>query len=377
MARTKGKSKSKRNIQHKEYLPWVEKYRPRKIDDIAHQTHVVSTLKNVIQTSNLTHLLFYGPPGTGKTSTILALARQLYGPNLIKSRILELNASDERGINVVRSKIKSFAQHTVNRSSKEPGFPCPPYKIIILDEADSMTRDAQTALRRTMEKYSNITRFCLICNYVSRIIAPVASRCSKFRFESLNQESMMGKLSEIASAERINISRAVLDDIITMSEGDMRKSITLLQTASLMRNVSMNEAVTSSDVYTVCVRIPDEVIYGRILPVCTKANGSFNEINDCVHQIVSDGYPVNLILPQLLQMVMQDQEERFSNLAKSKIALKIAKADKCLVDGASELLQLLDVLACIQQNVSKNSSVSAAPSQQQEEEVMNVDMNDL
>ena len=213
--------------------------RPRNIDDIAHQAHVIATLRKSLESANLPHLLFYGPPGTGKTSTILALARQLYGPQMMKHRVLELNASDERGINVVRHKIKSFAQYSVsggggggsstnnkkgsnsnsndndndngnsnensndnsgsnsnsnsnNNSNKQ--YPCPPYKIIILDEADSMTRDAQTALRRTMERYSNVTRFCLICNYVSRIIAPVASRCAKFRFESLSQESMSKKL---------------------------------------------------------------------------------------------------------------------------------------------------------------------------------------
>ena len=187
-------------------------------------------------------------------------------PNLMRSRVLELNASDERGINVVRTKIKSFAQHTVNKGVKESGYPCPPYKIVILDEADSMTRDAQTALRRTMEKYSNITRFCLICNYVSRIIAPVASRCSKFRFQLLAKDSMKEKLAEIASAEQLVIGGEVLDEIITMSAGDMRKSITLMQSAALMKG--QGEPISIGDVHTVAVRVPDSVILEQIVNPC-------------------------------------------------------------------------------------------------------------
>ncbi|KAI5285715.1 Subunit of heteropentameric Replication factor C (RF-C), partial [Ascosphaera atra] len=126
-------------------------------------------------------MLFYGPPGTGKTSTILALAKSLFGPSLYRSRILELNASDERGIGIVREKVKDFARtqlsHPPNSAEYKAKYPCPPFKIIILDEADSMTQDAQSALRRTMERYSRLTRFCLVCNYVTRIIDPVASRC--------------------------------------------------------------------------------------------------------------------------------------------------------------------------------------------------------
>merc|ERR1719447_1655057 len=157
-----------------------------------------------LESANLPHLLFYGPPGTGKMSTILAVSRELYGPALMKNRVLELNASDERGINVIRHKVKNFARITVGiTKDHDPKYPCPPYKIIILDEADSMTRDAQSALRRTMEKWSKVTRFCLICNYVSRIIAPVSSRCAKFRFQSLPRDEIIMKLDKICKSEGI------------------------------------------------------------------------------------------------------------------------------------------------------------------------------
>src|SRR5271167_1053840 len=179
-------------------------------------------------------MLFYGPPGTGKTSTILALAKELYGPELVKSRVLELNASDERGISIVREKVKDFARMQLSNPSAayRAQYPCPPYKIIILDEADSMTQDAQSALRRTMETYSKITRFCLICNYVTRIIDPLASRCSKFRFKSLDQDNAKKRLEEIAEMEGVRCEDKALDALIRCSEGDLRKAITFLQSAA-------------------------------------------------------------------------------------------------------------------------------------------------
>lgn len=183
--------------------PWVEKYRPRNIDEVSSQEEVVSVLKSTIESKNLPHLLFYGAAGTGKTSTILALCRQVFGHDF-KSRVLELNASDERGINVIRKKVKDFARTTLHSSDHNTvKDSMPPYKIVILDEADSMTTDAQNALRRTMETYSKQTRFCLICNYVSRIIEPLASRCAKFRFKPLDSVSATNRLKYIAAKESV------------------------------------------------------------------------------------------------------------------------------------------------------------------------------
>ena len=153
---------------------------------------------------------------------------------MFKTRVLELNASDERGISIVREKVKDFARMQLSNPPPhyKDKYPCPPYKIVILDEADSMTQDAQSALRRTMETYSKITRFCLICNYVTRIIDPLASRCSKFRFKMLDQGNAKKRLEDIAEKENIKLENGTIDTLIRCSEGDLRKAITYLQSAS-------------------------------------------------------------------------------------------------------------------------------------------------
>ncbi|RNA03190.1 Replication factor C subunit 4, partial [Brachionus plicatilis] len=226
-------------------LPWIEKYRPKKVDDISYQDEIVAILKKTIKSESgeFPNFLFYGPPGTGKTSTILAAARELFGPELMKTRVLELNSSDERGINVIREKVKTFAQFTPS-GHRSDGKPCPPFKIVILDEADSMTSSAQAALRRTMEKESKTTRFCLICNYVSRIIEPITSRCSKFRFKPLSKEILIKRLEYICKEEKVDCDQDALATLVTCSEGDLRKAITYLQCASRLKSV----CIKSSDI---------------------------------------------------------------------------------------------------------------------------------
>ena len=196
---------------------WVEKYRPRKLKDITYQTDVKISLKKSLQTKNIPHLIFFGPSGCGKTSTILALSRELFGEKYIEDRIIELNASDERGINVVRDKIKTYAKQSVSNNSK-----LPPWKIIILDEADSMTSDSQYALRRIMEEYSRITRFCIICNYHNKIIDPIKSRCSLFRFKPIPEKEIIKKLNKISKSENMNCSTKILRKIVDICKGDLR-----------------------------------------------------------------------------------------------------------------------------------------------------------
>lgn len=274
----------------------------------------------------LPHMLFYGPPGTGKTSTILALAKELYGPELMKTRVLELNASDERGISIVREKVKDFARITVSNATtlQSSSYPCPPYKIIILDEADSMTQDAQSALRRTMETYSKITRFCLICNYVTRIIDPLASRCSKFRFKPLDESNARTRLEEIAKAEGVVVEDGAIDSLIRVSDGDLRKAITYLQSAARLHNptkhtaidkdgdeemdddaknvdgTSVREPITVNSIEEIAGVIPEESI-DRLLKACEPRKGAstYPAISKLVWGIIADGWSAGQVVLQV------------------------------------------------------------------------------
>lgn len=267
-------------------------------------------------------MLFYGPPGTGKTSTILALAKSLFGPALYRTRILELNASDERGISIVREKIKDFARTQLSQAtgidaSYHAKYPCPPFKIIILDEADSMTQDAQSALRRTMEQYSRITRFCLVCNYVTRIIEPLASRCSKFRFKALEGVAAGERLQEIATAENLRLEAGVIDTLIKCSEGDLRRAITYMQSAARLIGASRpasndedddmemadadgSDLITSRTIEEIAGVVPEKVIDRLTKAIQPKKTGSgYEAVAAAVTDIVADGWSATQILSQV------------------------------------------------------------------------------
>ncbi|KAF8507261.1 P-loop containing nucleoside triphosphate hydrolase protein [Gautieria morchelliformis] len=369
------KDSSKKHTVDPALQPWVEKYRPKTIEDISAQEHTVAVLRKTLNSSNLPHTLFYGPPGTGKTSTILALSRQLFGPDNFRNRVLELNASDERGITVVREKIKTFAKQTPRAAVSSEGktFPCPPYKIIILDEADSMTQDAQAALRRIMETYANITRFCLVCNYVTRsvncipplfsfpsgvfnrIIEPLASRCSKFRFTPLDDRSTRSRIEYIAQQEAVAVSPEVISTLIQTSGGDLRRSITYLQSAQrLSSSTSPPTPITSKDIQEIAGIVPDETVenLGRVLGVEIIGGSSmevdgggrargFDGVRTQVRSLMREGWGAGQLLSQLHDLIIL--HPTINSLQKSKCALAFAEADKALCDGADEELWILEV----------------------------------
>lgn len=285
----------------------------------------------------LPHLLLYGPPGTGKTTSALAIVRQLFGPELMKTRVLELNASDERGIAVVRHKIKDFAATSVGPGV--PGYPCPPFKVIILDEADSMTKDAQNALRRTMETYSKVTRFVFICNYVSRIIEPLASRCAKFRFKPLEGTVINDRILYICGQEGVALGERALETLGQVSGGDMRKAITTLQSAYRLNG----SPVSPECILDVAGTVPKEVASSLIHTCRTSA---FDKVQQAVDDLIADGFPAQGVLLRLQEVALEDPV--MSEQARGQILIKLAEVDKELVDGSDEYLQLLSTAARIQ-----------------------------
>lgn len=315
-------------------------------------------------------MLFYGPPGTGKTSTILALAKELFGPEMFRTRVLELNASDERGISIVREKVKDFARMQLSNPPPlyKDRYPCPPYKIIILDEADSMTQDAQSALRRTMETYSKITRFCLIGNYVTRIIDPLASRCSKFRFKTLDQGDAKKRLEDIAVKEDIRLEPGAVETLIKCSEGDLRKAITFLQSAArLMGAVKAPRSKTnlfakkrrvieddddndndamdldSADVSLVTIEhieeiagvIPSNVVDDLIRALQPRARGAVYEaVAKVVKDVIADGWSGTQVVTQV--SLIFHLSRCVSGLTRAFLALSTDNVQRCYAKQVQE-----------------------------------------
>lgn len=334
------------DIQH---LPWVEKYRPYELENMVSHDNIISTLNNMIENQRFPHVILYGPPGTGKTSLIMSCAKKIFGDNY-SSMILELNGSDDRGINVVREQIKEFActrtifNHIyVNKSD---------YKLVILDEADSMTYDAQFALRRVIEDFTNNTRFCIICNYLSKIEPALQSRCVIFKLGPINNDAHFDHIRKIANLEQINILDETLHHIVQLAEGDMRKSINLLQSlymsfAPLNNNNYLNDNPLSINLLyrTIGYPHPDESkdIFEYI---CDTKNLVKESHNKLIKYKEYNNLAVGDILKEFTKLIIN---RKFKNI--TQILDNFASLETKLISNLSNDIHIATIIAIIKKYV--------------------------
>ena len=308
-----------------ELILWNEKYRPKTFDEVVGQKEIVSRLKAFVSAKNMPHLLFSGPPGSGKTTLALIIAKKLFGERW-RENFLELNASDERGINVIREKVKDFA-----RTKAFAG----PFKIIFLDESDALTREAQQALRRTMEMFTATCRFILSCNAISKIIEPIQSRCVVFRFKPIDKKDVESVIKRIAKKEKFKISQKAIDFIYEVSKGDLRRVINILQSCAAITNNIEEKTVRS----IVAEASPEEI--KKILTLALKGNflGARKMLFDLMLSEGLSGLDViKAISSAVLELDIKEEK-------------KILIVDKCgeiefrLSEGSDEFLQLEAFLA--------------------------------
>jgi replication factor C small subunit len=305
---------------------WIEKYRPKSLNEVIGQTKVVERLKAYVKRENVPHMLFAGPAGTGKTSCAIALARELFGENFANN-FIELNASDERGIDIIRGKIKNFA-----RTMPLGEFT---FKIIFLDEADALTSDAQSALRRTMEMYANNCRFILSCNYSSRIIEPIQSRCVVFRFSPLSDDDVKELLKRVSEREKLTIKEGGLDAICYIAQGDLRKALNILQVAATLTDEIDSDAIYVSS----STARPEEVKEMIDLAL----NGEFLKSRARLDSLLIEyGMSGEDVVYQMYRVVIDLNVEPET---KVEMIDAIGEADFRLSEGSNERIQLESTLA--------------------------------
>src|SRR3989304_7512667 len=305
---------------------WTERYRPSKFEEVVGQHEIIKRIKSLTKSLNIPHLLFAGPAGTGKSTLALITVKELFGPSW-KENYLELNASDERGIDVVRQKVKDFARTKAIKNV--------PFKVIFLDEADALTREAQQALRRTMENYTNTCRFILSCNYSSKIIDPIQSRCVSFRFKILEKKDIAEVIKKVAEKEKLNISQDAYEAIYEASEGDCRKAINLLQaTASIALdiNAEMITMIASSAKPTGIKIVLDHALAGDFVSARDKL------LDVMLKESVSGNDVVKAIQKEIWNLQIEPE-------IKVRLTEKTGEAEFRMTEGSDEFVQLQALLA--------------------------------
>ena len=305
---------------------WTEKYRPKTLEDVVGQKHVTERLKAYVSSHNMPHLLLTGPAGTGKTTCSLALAKTMFGDEW-KGNFIELNASDERGIDVVRGKIKEFA-----RTSPLGGAD---FKIIFMDEADALTSDAQAALRRTMEKYSGICRFILSCNYSSKIIDPIQSRCAVFRFKPLTADDVREFLTMIVQKENVDITDEAMAGLVHVARGDMRRAVNSLQVAA-----SLGKKIDLDLIYQTTGMANPEAVKEMLQ---TALSGNFVRARDMLDDtMITFGLSGQDIIRQIHSAIF---ELTITDAEKVRLMDKTGEIEFRIVEGSNERIQLEALLA--------------------------------